>query len=254
MAIFILSFCLLSVVQLLHSGIDIDGRAERYRVSVFLARKHLGNLRTWARTPTNFFGSWAAQNVTFDDPEFPGYQVRVSVANQTVASPCTQLEAAFTPPLDVTDRRRLLSQCYYKAAVNVSWSPGEASSTIEIGSIIGAPTQIVKSVVTSPGPPGQLGLDGCFNFTATAFDAGGTAIPDVFFNWSQTPTTSKSSVGSFTNNGTRDGRQAQLQNYYCEKYMNLVPTKIYGGNGNVTIEPMVRASNSTTTTRTVEMQ
>ena len=242
-ALFILAFCLLTVLNLLDAGLSIDRMADRQRIGILVARQELGRLRYWASRPSNFFGGdWASQNTTFDSDSFPGYQVTVTITNQTLCSPCTQLEQAYVGP---PDTRRLMTSTYRQAVVNASWDPGHASSTVEVVSLIAAPYFAVNAVAIDYGG-GSLVIpkDGILNATAVALDNDGNPIPDIFLRWSQSPSSSVGSVGSFVTGGPRTGLSVSFQNFYCTSNGNPV----YGPwPGNDTLTAAARSSHSTAT-------
>lgn len=237
-ALFLIAYCALTVFQLLNLGVNIDARAERAECAVAVASKHMERLRQWAQTPANFDSNWSTQVGTIVDTEFPEYQVTITATNETLYSPCSQLESNWAPPFNPVDDRRKMPNTFKKVLIAASWKPGSPSSQVTIVSLVGAPSQRLATLTIQTTSPYNVPMnqDEAVNATVVAQDAGGNNLKDVFFKWSHTPSSVTGSVGSFPPAGqTRDGRTMQFKHFYCIQMVSGISQPVYGPAGNLTV-------------------
>ena len=239
-AIFIIVYCVLTVFQLLHMGVDMDGKAERSLTAALVSEKQLARVRLWASNTTNFTSDWSTATPpivgAYLDNDFPQYNVTIAATNLTVYSPCTQTEQNWVGP---PDERRAMTSSFKKVCITVSWDPSVPTSQVQIASLVGAPTQVGVSIAATLGgaSPSSVHQNATVDFSnITALDSTNTPIPDVFFTWTQSPTTSTGSVGSFQNQ-TRTGQAVQFQNFYCNEMIGGSNQTVFGPTGaaNVTV-------------------
>lgn len=201
LSIFVLVSAMTLIVTLYHNSVRLTGRAERATSAVALAEKELAALREWAAVPANY-DDWSPMvGGVRTDPDYPGFEVRIAAEPVTLASPSTELEAGQLDP-------RLMRRSFMRARVRVTWG---AEGRFDLVTLVGDPyrdwdpTTPIQVNPTTVG--GVLGPDASQTFSATAYDASGRPIDDLFLSWWVTP---QSSNGTVTHN--RPGSSATFTN------------------------------------------
>ncbi|MFN8608946.1 MAG: hypothetical protein U0931_15540 [Vulcanimicrobiota bacterium] len=201
LALFLLTVGMLLLVQIFLFGLRYTRRAEKRALAATIAQKHLSQLRVWARQGHNF-GSWTAPQVGQQpDSEFPGYQVKVTIAPHAIYSPATALEQvrSLTP--------RKMSNSAVLASVT-AWEAGSPDQKAELWSLIGEPEKAFASdalVIQATQTAFSHGAQA--DFSVKALDSTGVEYPDVFFQWYVQPKGGNGTVVS----QSRDGKTARFQ-------------------------------------------
>lgn len=190
---------------LFQSGLQHSSVTNTRSKAALIAQNQIEEIRVWAQQPNGAgynFDDWSSWS-SYSAPaaEDSAFTVEVSVQDWTLANPCTQFEA---PHSD----QRLLSACTKKVGVTVRWTQGE----VELTTLIGEPRRELgsPSLIIAPSSGVSLGPNESADFTVQAFDAGGQAILDPFFDWS---------LVAVTGNGTlletsRSGVSCRLTHHY----------------------------------------
>lgn len=198
-ATLMLMVALLVVFQLFHYGMRYFSWVEQKTLALAVAEKRLAELRNWARTQNN----WAGYP-NGPDPDYPNYQVVVTLTNYTLASPGQQVDSNFV-------NKRELTTTAKQARVKVIWPRGNVELTSILvdrgnrGWSASNPLTIQGSIpatVTEANPGVPLTVD--------ATDAAGQPLQDLFFRWYVEANAVNGATGTIT--PTRDGRSAVFTN------------------------------------------
>lgn len=205
-ALVILAGSLLLVTALLNRSNRYQQRSESLLDAAALADKVMAEIRVWARTPSNYSGSWSAwDGRLLSDPDYPGLQARtdIKVENQKIFSPDNPTELAYSAPREMVNGSVTVR---IQAARDVSSPVGR----IVIWTLIAPPTPNTTAgdpyvVVTSPiGTPMAVGESRAYS--AEAFDGAGRRLPPCCFEWRV-----RSGSGSASSGGqSRDGRSYSI--------------------------------------------
>lgn len=181
---FLLAMVMLGVLRMVDYALFYSSQAQQKAVAVRVAQRTLNDIRIWAAVPASpglNYDDWSSWNGhDQSDPIDSGYRVRVTVADQVLQSPCSELELA----RPVADRRVMSSSCKL-VEILVSWAYDRKE--YRLVSLVAEPARPLPATIAVSGGGSSVAPDGTAAFTATAYDAGGVEIKDVFFDFSMKP-------------------------------------------------------------------
>ncbi len=205
LASFLLIGAFFIVNRLFHTGLQYSSKVEGRIVAVQVAERQMALVRRWAR----FQDDW--DNFPSDSQvEVPGYEISVSIEDQVLFSPSSQLESVYQGD---PRGRRAIRESVRLAVVEVLWG---TDNTYRLVSLVSRdckrwrppPTVDISGVV----PTVVVGTDPV-NFSAQGFDEDGDPIPDLFFHWTVEPVYFNSSpVTGRILYDRRDGRTVSYVN------------------------------------------
>ncbi len=207
MALFILLGVLTFTCALYMRSLGYLTQIERNTRAACFADNVTGKLRRWAADEANFRAATWATFTNFTDPEFPGFQARVSSRAVDTMSPCTAQEDGRPPS------RQVRMVATMKAAdVEILW---EGQALFSMTMLLREPKRLVRPgnpVVVEPvgGSPGLMAPDANKEYRAVIYDVNGEEINDVKFSWGVQPITGNATITT----QTRDGLAATLTNVY----------------------------------------
>jgi hypothetical protein len=184
---FLLLMLFLGALRMFDAGLFYSAKAQKKAAAVAVAQRVLSEMKVYARSHTGSglgFDDWSSwDGLDQLDSEAPEFRVRVTVKDQILKSPSTQLENSY--PIA---NQKLLSDSYKTVEIRISWS--EDSQNYTLPALIGEPTRplpITVSVAPTSGSSPTLAQDSSAAFEATAFDADGTEVKDCAFQWEVKP-------------------------------------------------------------------
>lgn len=197
-AAFILLMAIMLTFQLFHSGMQYFRWVEEKSLALNVADQRLAKVRNWARNQNNWSGL-----PNGPDPEHPEYSLSVNLTDQTVASPCLELDSNFSQRREMTKTCKLVT-------VKVAWSRG----SVELYSLVADrsnrgwnTSNAVKIQGTIPAiVTGSTSL----SLSAKATDASNNDLEDVFFTWYVEPVGTTGALATIS--PARDGRTATFVN------------------------------------------
>lgn len=204
LASFLLVFAFFLVSRLFHTGLQYSRRVDERIAGVQFAEKRMAEIRRWAKGTVD----WSSPPSTATDPQFPGYTASLSLRDETLFSPSTQLELAYPE-----DDRRAMRSIAKRAIVTISkpgLPPYVLSAVITRGDR-GWPTtadvRISPSSATLDGPDEEVIL------TVEVYDEDGNEDKNLFFHWEIEPDFSRpNQTTAEVRLLTRDGRKAVVRN------------------------------------------
>lgn len=198
-ASFVLVAAFFMVSTLFQAGLRYTTRVEKRVVATQLAENRLGALREWARTQNDWSGFPSG-----NDPDFPGYSISVSLQDQPLFAPGSELELAHPA------QPRRMSNTAKQAIIEVRWdSTGRyVLSTLLTDRFRG--WRVSNPIVVSGSVPPIVNPTNPVTFTAVGYDADGREIKDLFFDWYVEPVFPNATKGTIE--PTRDGRSATFTN------------------------------------------
>ena len=184
LALFIILVALLVTVQLLHSSLRRSLKVQdRVNASLFLQQK-LEEIRVRAADPDDFEAGLTAYNNTIhSDPEYPGLQIRSTLADFVPASPSHRLESPYETP--APDSRRLLEESCYRLTLECWWGPSP-SERLEATTLLTAPPRLfhpTNPLVISGAPSSPIAQDTESTMSVQAFDENNREIKGLTFKW-----------------------------------------------------------------------
>lgn len=197
LASFLLVFTFFMVSSLFNTGLQYSAKVDGRMTAVRIAQKRLSEIRRWAKDSPNWVGCPVGQ-----DPLYPAYTVTVELRDFSLFGPSSELESIYP------GNQRALRTVSKQAVITVTSSRS-------------APFTLTGIVTRAEGPePVAIAISGNFatvtpaspaTLTATATDASGQPITDVFFHWAVEPfgTDPSSATIEFIR---RDGSQVRLRN------------------------------------------
>ncbi len=179
-ALFIITAGVLAIFNLYTSALRYGARAQERSLAVTLAQAKMDKLRACSHRPTTPAHNWddfSSETGTSTNPEFPGYQLDVSVQAVNLDSPNSRFESAFAAT------ERIQARNVKRVTVQVSWRNGQVSLT----SLLAQPTLEWGSpaLVITPtgGVPDPIPPNTDVEFTVEAYDADNRPINDLTYNW-----------------------------------------------------------------------
>lgn len=171
-------------------------KVERNAYAAQFSRSVFSELRAWAREPGNYLGSWPT---TLTDPDYPGFEARLTVSDVELMSACTDFESTIPSPQQVlmtSSCRRVQAQILF-----------EGSQVFTVTSLIKeperTPSDTTPVVVSARGAlPTPLDREATIEFEARLLDESGAEIPDVHFSWSVEPIDGNATIKEVARNGT----------------------------------------------------
>jgi type II secretory pathway pseudopilin PulG len=204
-AMFLLSFCALSVLELTQSGFVAQKRNQEIAKANLVAQSVIADMRIWAEDINNYKGTWAPYNRTFVPPDFPEYSVtaRAQAAGRPLDSPCAELESQWEP---TTQGKRTMPDAIVPVELIVSWSPKERDS-VTILTYVGEPRRDTTGITFEVTGPSQasMGMGDTCAYSVKAKDSGGRYLDNLMFLW--VPDIRYLTV---TENAKRDGRGFEM--------------------------------------------
>ncbi len=207
MGILVTGFMLL--VPLMQYAISYSSEVNKSTRASQIAESKLNELRAWAVQPgPQGFQFENLDNYPQDevpDSHYPDFLVSVRTQVQVLVSPNLLLESVYPQP-------RTMNSSAYKVGVKVTWPSFGRRASLELFSLIGAPTRRFRRIdpiqVGATTGTTALPKDGTLDFTVKAFDEDDNEIKDLFFSWAVERRTGSGSFSSVA----RDGREATFQN------------------------------------------
>lgn len=195
----LLLVAMLLVFQVFHFGTRYFQWVEQKTQALALAEKRLTEIRLWARSHNGWTGF-----PNGPDPTMPEYTIQVTLSPTTLASMSKELDSAFPEKRELTQTAKLVQ-------VKVDWPRG----SVELNSLVvdrGNRGWNSSSPITISGsiPPTLNGGNPGVTLTATATDASGATLDDVFFRWYILPEGATPAYATIK--PSRDGRTAVLTN------------------------------------------
>ena len=204
-AIFLLSFVALSVLQLTQSGFVAQKRNQDIVRANLALQSVIADLRIWGEDLGNFKGSWALYNGTFTPSEYPEYTVtaRCLPAGRPIDSPCAELETQWEP---TTYGKRTMPNAIVPVELTISWST-DPRDGLTILTYVGEPKRDVSAInfiVTGPSNP-SVSMAGLTHYTVTAEDSSRRPMDNLMYQW-----VPDDRYVSMTDQCTRDGRYFEV--------------------------------------------
>ena len=204
-ALFILSFCALSVLSLTQTGFLAQKRNQEIARANLVIQSVIADMRLWAENIDNYQGDWGLYNRTFSPVGFPGYQVRVrsEADGRPIDSPCAELESQWEP---TTRGRRIMPDAVIPVELTVFWSDDPRDS-MTVLTYVGEPKRDVSAVTFLVDGPSRvsLGMDQVSEYRVSAKDGNGRPLDNLMFQWIPDVR-----YVSTTEGATRDGRYFEV--------------------------------------------
>lgn len=188
LASFLLVCTFFMVSRLFHTGLQYATKVENRMEAVQVAEQRMAELRRWAKTTRTWTGF---PNGPVDGYE--RYEVSVTLVNETLYCPSTELEKAFP-----SDNRRELSRVAKRANVLVRW--GTAGWGFRgrhlLTALITKGCPEWRESVADDRHADEIVISGTFPnpvrdqeviLTAKGYDENDDEIPGLFFHWSVEP-------------------------------------------------------------------
>ena len=204
-ALFLLSFCALSVLSLTQTGFRAQKRNQEIARANLVIQSVIADVRLWAEDINNFHSDWSTYNGTFSPAGFPGYQVTVrsEAAGRPIDSPCAELESQWEP----TNRgRRVMPRAVVPVELKVFWSDDPRDS-MTVLTYVGEPIRDVSAISFEVNGPSRLsvGMGQGSDYRVSARDGAGRPLDNLMFQW--VPDVRYVSI---TDDATRDGRYFEV--------------------------------------------
>ncbi|MCA9792870.1 MAG: hypothetical protein KC910_13780 [Candidatus Eremiobacteraeota bacterium] len=205
-AIFLIVAGFVVMAALFDTALRYQARIEADQTAILVAESRMEEVRGWndqvhGSGGATQFSNWAAVQGTGPDPNYPGYNVTVTVDPGELYSPCSLFELQFP-----NNQRRWMRNSARTVTVQVDYN-GRSFSLV---SLIAQPTKEPGTVSVSPSSGQTLGTDATRAFTVTMTDSDGDPLDDIFFDWRTDPTSGPAN-GVIT--ATRIGDAADLTNH-----------------------------------------
>ena len=180
LAIFVLVIAVSFSALSFHGSMRYQRVVQRKAEGLAFGETVLDQAREWSRVPSNFGGAWTMWS-SVTNSSYPDYEVRVAVADRTVAMPCSELALGRPAP-----ERRSLDRSFKVVEATIFY---KGQPDARLNTLIGEPERLATSVSVTPvgAIPSQLAKDGVLEFEAKALDSNNQVIPDVFFQWTTAP-------------------------------------------------------------------
>jgi len=202
LAVFILVIAVAFSALTFHRSLRYQTIVQRKALGVAFCELTLDQVREWAKTPANYAGSWAAWN-SFQHGAYADFEARIAVSDFSLMAPSSPLALAVP-----VAERQVMNASMKRLDLRIFY---RGQPEFNLQAFVAEPERLAASVVVTPktGVPDPLPRDQAVEFVASAKDAGGQTIPDVFFRWTSQPI---SGNGEVTSTGT--GQSAALVNAF----------------------------------------
>ena len=224
LASFLLLTAVLMSVSVFDSSLQAEASNEKRIMAALVAESALAEIRQAGTSNFNQVKS-LYDGRSWSVPEYPGFEVRSTIASAEIAVPCTVLESQYNRDAEFpAPAGRYLSGSTLKADVAVSWQDagGQSVQITEYIANFGAANDFSVQILL---PDGSLAAAGTViavpsnevrEFSARAV-SGGQVIEDIQFSWYVQALTGHGSIETVS----RDGEQCQ----YINAYRNFDNTK-----------------------------
>lgn len=219
-ASFLLLTSILLSVQLFDSSLKAEADNEQRSIAAIVAENGLDQVRAAARED---FLSLKSQydGKTWHDSDNPNFSLTCRVLDQTLATPCTELESQYPDPNAAfpNPRPREMEDSVWKVEIEIDW-PRAGAKKVRVVEYFSSLKKVRNfSVEVTPAGPDTINSvttgtftvprNGTLDFSARAF-SDGVEIKDIQFAWYVEPLNGFGSVYR----ESRDGTQCRYLNGY----------------------------------------
>lgn len=182
-ALFLLSFAALSVLQLTQTGFVAQKRNQEIARGNLVIQSVIADMRIWASDINNYRSGWTPYNRTFSPAGFPGHQVRArsNPGGRAIESPCSELETQWQP---TTQGSRSMPNAIVPVELTVFWSDDPRDS-VSVLTYVGEPKRDITGIVFEVDGPNPLSVsqNRKSEYTVKAKDSSGRYFDNLMFQW-----------------------------------------------------------------------